>query len=242
VPSFYIPRRTMQQLSEARTEFIAGVRDFVPLIMGIVPFGLICGAAALAAGLTPWQAFSMNWIIFTGSAQIITSQLYGSGAPLLVIIATATIMNLRFMIYATSIGPSLRTLNRKWQVLLAYMMTDQAYALGLMRYMEKGDPRHRHWYLFGVSFAIWLIWQLAGLGGILVGSLIPSGWSMDFILPLTFIAVVVPVITKPAMLHAALAGGIASVALDLPLKLNLIAATGIGILAGVASEKLWNKN
>ena len=232
----------MQQLSEARTEFIAGVRDFVPLIMGIVPFGLICGAAALAAGLTPWQAFSMNWIIFTGSAQIITSQLYGSGAPLLVIIATATIMNLRFMIYATSIGPSLRTLNRKWQVLLAYMMTDQAYALGLMRYMEKGDPRHRHWYLFGISFAIWLCWQLAGLAGILLGSLIPSGWSMDFILPLTFIAVVVPVITKPAMLHAALAGGIASVALNLPLKLNLIAATGVGILAGLASEKLWKQN
>ena len=231
----------MPQVSEARTEFIAGVRDFVPFIMSIVPFGLICGAAALAAGLTPWQAFSMNWIIFTGSAQIITSELYGSGAPILVVVATATIMNLRFMIYGTSIGPSLRSLSTKWQILLAYMMTDQAYAMGLVHFMEKGDPRHRHWYLFGISFAIWLCWQLSGLGGILLGSLVPENWSMDFILPLTFIAIVVPIITRPALLHAALAGGAASVVLNLPMKLNLIAATFIGILAGLISEKLWKK-
>lgn len=227
----------MPQVSNARTELIVGLRAVAPLTMGIIPFGMVCGAAAIAAGLTPWQTVAMNWIIFAGSAQVAATQLLVGGAPILVIISTGAIVNLRFMMYSTSLGPHLRTLSKPWQMLLAYLITDQSYALAIIRYMQPGERRHRHWFLLGISGAIWLCWQSASVAGILLGRLIPQDWPLDFIIPLTFIALVVPLLSSRAMLCAALAGGAASVLLVLPLKLNLIAAALIGIVVGMVCEK-----
>jgi predicted branched-subunit amino acid permease len=232
----------MHHVPNARSEFAAGVRAFMPLTMAIIPLGMVCGAAAVAAGMTAWQAFSMGWVIFAGSAQIVLVQLNSSGAPLAVIIATATLINLRFMMYSASLGPQLGALGKPWRMLLAYLITDQAAVLGIMRYMEPGDRRCRHWYLLGVSGATWLCWQLSSLLGIVLGSLMPQDWSLDFILPLTFISIIVPLLSNRAMLLAGIAGGAAAVLLILPLRLNLIAATLIGVGAGLLAERLgWNK-
>ena len=50
---------------------------------------------------------------------------------------------------------------KRWQIVLAYLVTDQAFALGILHYMRPGERRHRHWYLFGLSAATWLCWQTA---------------------------------------------------------------------------------
>lgn len=228
----------MQQLPNARAEFFAGCRAFVPMLMSIVPFGMVCGAAAVSAGMTPWQAFAMSLVIFAGSAQIAATQLFASGAPLIVIVATAAVVNLRFMMYSASLGPHFRPLKRRWKALFAYLITDQAYALSIVRYMQENEGKNLHWFYFGLASAIWACWQMATIAGILLGSLVPPSWSLDFIVPLTFIAMVVPLLSDRAMLIAAAAGGLASVLLILPLKLNLIAAALIGIAAGLVAEKL----
>jgi len=232
----------MSQVSNERSEFAAGVRAFIPMLMAIVPFGMVCGAAAIAAGMTPWQAFAMSWIIFAGSSQIVAAQLFASGAPILVIICTAAVVNLRFMMYGASIAPHLASLSKRWQFLLSYLLVDLAYAVAILHYMEQGERKYRHWFLLGISIATWACWQIATLFGIFLGSLIPQDWSLDFIIPLTFIAIVVPLLSNRAMLLAGIAGGIASVLLVLPLQLNLIAAAMIGISAGLLAEKLgWAK-
>lgn len=231
----------MQQISTARREFFAGLLACVPLIMGVLPFGMVCGAAAIAAGMTPWQAFAMSWVIFAGSSQIAATQLFASGAPLFVIIATGTIVNLRFLMYSASLAPHFRTLNKRWKTLFAYLLVDQAYALSIGRYIEEDGNPHLHWYYFGLGAALWLCWQAATVAGILLGSLVPADWSLDFIIPLTFISMVVPLLSDRAMLVAAIAGGSAAVLLVLPLKLNLIAAALFGILAGLAWENFGKK-
>ena len=231
----------MPHPSSARSEFLAGLRAFVPMIMANLPFGMVCGAAAIAAGFSPWQAFAMGWMIFAGSAQIAATQLLASGAPLFVAITTGVVINLRFLIYSTSLGPHFAALSGRWRVLLAYLMTDQAYAMTILRYVEPGERTFRHWYYLGISVGTWVCWQLASVAGILLGSLIPPDWSVDFILPLTFISIVVPLFSNPAMLIAGLTGGAASVLLVLPLKLNMIAAAFLGIVAGLLAERLTRK-
>ncbi len=208
------------------------------MLMGIAPFGMVCGAAAVSTGLTPWQAFTMSWVIFAGSSQIAAMQLFASGAPLLIIISTAAVINLRFLMYSASIAPHFRRLNGRWHVLLAYLVTDQAYAQSIAHYLENKENEDLHWYFLGIAGALWVCWQISTVIGILLGSLTPQSWSLDFIMPLTFIAMVVPLLSTRAMLLAAVAGGSASVLLTLPLKLNLIAAALIGIAAGLLAEKL----
>lgn len=230
----------MPQVPDAHAEFFAGCRAFGPMLMSIVPFGMVCGAAAISAGMTPWQAFAMSWVIFAGSAQIAATQLFANGAPLIVIVATAAVVNLRFMMYSASLGPWFRPLAGRWKVLLAYLITDQAYALSIVRYLQENEGKNLHWFYCGLAGAIWACWQLATIAGILLGSLVPASWSLDFIVPLTFIAMVVPLLSDRAMLIAAVAGGLASVLLILPLKLNLVAAALIGIGAGLAAER-WRR-
>lgn len=228
----------MPQVPGERAEFIDGLRAFVPMSMSILPFGLVCGAAASNAGLTTGQALAMSWVIFAGSAQIASTQLFAGGAPLLVILATATIINLRFLMYGASLSRHFGGLSRQWQAAIAYLLTDQAFALTILR--RSADPRqpHLHWFYLGLAGATWVCWQLATIAGILLGSLVPASWSLDFIVPLTFIAMLVPLLTGRAMVLAAVTGGSAAVLLVLPLQLNLIVAALLGVAAGVAAEKL----
>ncbi|EXI91916.1 MAG: Inner membrane protein YgaZ [Candidatus Accumulibacter sp. BA-94] len=228
----------MPQLPGERAEFIDGLRAFVPMSMSILPFGLVCGAAASNAGLTTGQSLAMSWVIFAGSAQIASTQLFAGGAPLLVILATATIINLRFLMYGASLSQHFGGLSRRWQAAIAYLLTDQAFALTVVRRSARPEQPHLHWFYLGLAAATWVCWQLATIAGILLGSLVPPSWSLDFIVPLTFIAMLVPLLSTRAMLLAATTGGSAAVLLVLPLQLNLIAAALLGVVAGMAAEKL----
>lgn len=218
---------------EARTEFFSGLRACAGLLMSIIPFGMVFGAAGIASGMSVGQTFAMSWFIFAGSAQIAATQLLVAGAPLLVVIATGAIVNLRLAMYATSLAPHLRGTSTRFKALVAYLLTDQAYALSLARYIEKPESTQQvHAFYLGIAGGLWLVWQLATLAGIFLGSLVPASWSPDFIIPLTFISLAVPLIKDRAMLAAALTGGLAAVLIDLPMKTNLIAAALLGIIAG----------
>ena len=69
-----------------RLEFIAGLKDELPILLGVSPFGMIYGVLALSAGLPATLAFAMSFVVFAGSAQFVAAQLIGSGAPGIVII------------------------------------------------------------------------------------------------------------------------------------------------------------
>jgi 4-azaleucine resistance transporter AzlC len=227
----------MPQVQGARAEFIAGIRAFMPTSMSILPFGIVCGAAAVSAGMDALQAAAMSILIFAGSAQIAASQLYANSAPWLVILATGVIINLRFLMYAASLSQHFGRLARRQQALIAYLLTDQAFAVTSVHASGRSDPRHLHWFYLGFGAATWLCWQTATVAGIVLGNLVPANWSIDFIVPLTFIAMLVPLLTDLALICAAIAGGLAAVFLVLPLKLNLIVAALLGISVGLFVER-----
>ncbi|GAB1469535.1 AzlC family ABC transporter permease [Chloroflexota bacterium] len=224
-------------MNEAKRNFIEGVRAEVPLLIGVFPFGLIYGALALGAGLSKIESQMMSSMIFAGSSQFVTAQLVNVGAPALVMIVTIAVVNLRHMLYSASLAPYLKDLSLKWKVVLAYFLTDEAYAPSILNY-EKDEPRNnKHWFLLGAGFSLWFIWQVSTAIGIFLGAAIPENWSLDFALPLTFIAMVVPALKKrPAVASALSAGVTALLAYSLPYKLGLILAALVGIAVGTILE------
>lgn len=226
-------------MSKNHAMFWAGVRAEVPILLGGVPFGLIYGVLALGAGMSPLLALLMSCIVFAGSAQFVIAQMVGAGAPGLAIIATATIINLRHALYSASVAPYLRPLRPIWRWTLAYLLTDEAYAVAITRYQDdEGNPAN-HWYFLGAGLALWVAWQLSTAAGIVLGAQIPEDWGLDFTLPLTFIALVVPALTDRAVGLAALTGGaVAVIAYGLPYKLGLILAAVAGIAVGLIAERL----
>jgi 4-azaleucine resistance transporter AzlC len=224
-------------LTSSRAEFIAGLKAQLPIVIGGIPFGMIYGVVALDAGLTAGAAQAMSAIIFAGSAQFVSAQLFGLSTPAVVIIATVAVVNLRHLLYSASIAPYLHDLPSRWKWLLAYLLTDEAYAVAITHYQDGRDNLHKHWFALASGLLEWTAWQLSTAAGIFLGAAVPESWSLDFALPLTFIALVVPALRDRAAVGAALCGGIVAVlAFDLPFKLGLFLAALIGILAGLWLE------
>ena len=225
-------------MSERSKQFWAGARAEIPLLIGVIPFGLIYGALALNAGLSPAEAQMMSSIVFAGSAQFITAQLVHEATPGLVIVLTIAVVNLRHMLYSASMAPYIAALPTRWKAVLSYLLTDEAYAPTILHYERHGTTPHTHWFWLGAGCTLWLFWQLSTAVGIFLGAAIPAAWSLDFALPLTFIAMLVPVLRgRPAIAAALSAGLVALVAFSLPYKLGLILAALVGILVGMVLEE-----
>lgn len=220
-------------MSEQMKNFWAGVRAEVPLLIGVFPFGMIYGALALNAGLSKLASQMMSSIVFAGSSQFITTQLVRDAAPGFVIVLTIAVVNLRHMLYSASLAPHLAFLSTRWKILLSYLLTDEAYAPTIIRYEKDGVQPFSHWFLLGAGFALWFTWQMSTALGIFLGAAIPDSWSLDFALPLTFIAMMVPVLkNRPAIAAALSAGAVALAAHSLPYGLGLIVAALVGIVIG----------
>jgi 4-azaleucine resistance transporter AzlC len=225
-----------------RSEFLAGVRALLPILLGTSPFGMIYGVAAVQAGLPVAVAIGMSLIVFAGSSQFIAAQLFGSGTPGLIIVLTTFVVNLRHMLYSASTAPYVRHLSPLWKYLLAFLLTDEAYAVSITHYEGHASPpaheTHRHWYFLGAGLTLWVSWQISTVVGVLLGQEVPGSWSLDFTLALTFIALLIPVLkSRPAVL-AALAAGVAALAAHgLPYNLGLVLAVLVGIVTGVLVER-----
>lgn len=219
-------------------ELSAGIRSEVPIALGVIPFGLIYGVLAMAAGLTPVQGQAMSAIVFAGSAQFIGAQLMGLGTPLSVLWLTTFVVNVRHVLYSTSLGSDMRHLPRRWRVLLAYLLTDEAYATTAVHYADKSTPlKFKHWFFLGAGLTLWTVWQISTAVGIFLGAEVPNSWSLDFTLALTFIGIVVPNLKSRLVIAVAFsAAGVAVLAYSLPYKLGLMAAALTGIVVGVILE------
>lgn len=199
---------------------------------------MIYGALALGAGLSPAAAQLMSSVVFAGSSQFAAAQLVRDAAPALVIVVTIAMVNLRHMLYSASIAPYIKDLPVRWKSLLAYLLTDEAYAATVIHYQQEGVTSSSHWFFLGAGLALWTTWQVSSALGIFLGASLPESWPLDFALPLTFIAMVMPALKDRPMVAAALSAGVvALLAYSLPYKLGLILAAAAGITVGMLLER-----
>jgi len=221
----------------SRSAFLEGVRDMSPMLIGIVPFGVVCGVGAIAAGASPIAAQAMSMIMFSGAAQIVATQMLVAGAPFAVIVLSCLVVSLRLLMYSAAMAPYLRPLDHRWRSLLAYVLTDQAFARTIQRFRESDDIAASASYFLGSGALLWVVWQLATLLGIVAGQIVPPSWQLEFVVPLCFIAILVPLLNDRVSLLVFAVTAVAAVALDaMPLRLSMICAGLLGIAAGVVAD------
>lgn len=224
--------------SARRDAFFSGVTAILPILLGVFPFGVIVGVAAVEAGLDPVQAIAMSPIVFAGAAQLAAVDLIARDAAPVVIVLTALVINARLAMYSASLAPSLRGLGAWPKALGSYLLTDQAFAVSVTHFQRTDDDLGgRAAYYFGSAIPLWMTWQVSSVLGVFIGSGVPPEWSLDFAIPLVFMALLFPAVKDRGTRRAAVVAGLAAVALiGLPLNLGLLAAAMLGISAGVLSE------
>jgi len=222
-----------------RRPFIAGFLDLAPILVGVFPFGLIAGIAAVDAGLGSIQAFAASPIVFAGAAQLAMMDLIGRDAAPIVIVATALVINARFLMYSAALAPTFRDLGSIRKAYGAFVITDQSFAASVLRFDQVDESlTDRFAYFMGASLGLWGTWLISSLIGVVLGAELPAEWSLDFAIPLVFMALLFPAIKDRGTTIAAVTAAVASVALvSLPLNLGLLVAAAIGLAVGA----IWSR-
>ena len=230
--------------SLARAEFWSGVRDTIPLVIGGIPFGLIFGTLAAPSGLSFAATLAMSAFVFAGSAQFIALGLLAAGTAWPIIVLTTFMVNVRHALYSATLAPYVKRLPQRWQIPLAFWLTDETFVLVANHYRQSDGSPHGHWYYFGSAIFMYLDWQLCTFLGLTLGRLIPNvaAWGLDFAMPVTFIGMMVPYLKdRPMLVSVIVSGLVALIAFPLPNQLGLMLAALAGIAAGLIAETRLKK-
>jgi 4-azaleucine resistance transporter AzlC len=168
-----------------------GIIDVSPLMIPVVPFGIIYGVIGMDLGIGPYMTLGLSIIIFGGASQIVLLQLFSGGASSLVILSSVGAVNARHVLYGAVLSEHLSSLKLSWKIILSYVMTDQAFAVSNNYFKKNNRDSNQHYHLLGSGFTCWTIWQLSTVLGIVLGSIVPEELGLSFTISLTFLALLI---------------------------------------------------
>jgi predicted branched-subunit amino acid permease len=211
------------------------VRDTLPVVLAYAPFGLALGATLAATHLPSWIAWASSPLLFGGAAQLLAVQMLDAGAGAVLVVLGALVVNARMLLYSAALAPHTADWRARWRWLAAYFMADPVYALAITRFTgtDTDDPRARLRYFFTVGLVMWPAWLGLTGAGVLLGGVLPPSLRLDLAAPLTFLLLMLPMLTsRPACAAAVTGGTVAVAASGLPLGLGLLAGAAAGIAVG----------
>ena len=222
--------------------FLKGIKDVSPLMIPVVPFGIIFGVLAIELGFNGYTTMGMSIIIFGGASQIIFLQLFSAGASSLIILSSVGAVNSRHLLYGAVLSEHLSDLKLSWKIIISYFLVDQAFVVS-NNYLKKNNNKNKHFHLFGAGVTCWLIWQITTYFGIILGSVIPDKLGLTFAIPLTFLALLVNDFRKIVNVIVILVSGtIATLGYQIiPFKAYVIIASLSGLIVAYILTKMMNK-
>ena len=222
--------------------FVRGFIDVIPLLIPVVPFGIIFGAIGIELGFGPYVTYATSIIIFSGASQIVFFQLLSAGASSLVAITSSSVISTRHLLYGAVVNQYLGNLSIYWKLGLSYILTDQAFAVSNEYFKKNNNEKFKHYYLLGSGITLWIVWQLTTIIGILLGSIVPEELGLTFTIPLTFLALLINYFRKIDHLIVIIISGILSIIFyDAPFKSYIIFSSLVSLLIAYLIVKMRKK-
>lgn len=223
---------------ELRRGFVA----MVPLWAGVVPFAVAFAVIAVGAGLSLIEIVALSAVLFAGSAQLAVVSMVSAGAGIGAVTVTVLLLNLRHVLYGISLRPYLPEKGSIPRPLLAFVLTDEAYGVAMHAYQQS---RWSEAFLLGAGLSLYVVFNLATVVGALMGAALPDPKSLglDFIFPLSFLALLFPLLhTRRHVAVAGVAGGLALTAGRVAgsgptIVLATVLAAGLGVLLDARARR-----
>lgn len=216
-----------------------GFMQALPFILVLLPFGMLFGVVASDAGLDLGKTMGFTVLVLAGASQFTAVQLLSDHAPALIVVISAVAVNLRMAMYSASLVPWLGTAKPRDRAWVSYVLIDQTYALAIQHFERNPGLSipQRLGYFLGAALATCVPWFAAAALGAVMGRAIPESWALDFAVPVTFIALIAPMLRNLPHLVAALVAVIAALVFAfLPSGLGLFVAAPLAMAAGAMTE------
>ena len=137
---------------------VKGIADVSPLMIPVVPFGIIYGVIGMELGLSAYMTFGMSIIVFGGASQIVLLQLFSGGASTFITITSVGAVNSRHLLYGAVFSEYLSHLKITWKIILSYVIIDQAFAVSNTYFKKNKKDEFKHYHLLGAGFTCWTVW------------------------------------------------------------------------------------
>ncbi len=189
-----------------------GLIDAAPVLIAILPVGLLFGALSAAQGLTVLDAVLMSATMYAGASQLVAIDLFGQAIPFWAIVLSVFAVNFRHILYSAALTPIIRGERWPTKVGVFALLVDPQFAMAERRH-ERGHPFSKAWY-FAFGLALYSIWIATSWIGASFGQLIrdPDALALDMIFPIYFLGLVMgfrkrahwaPVVLVSAVVSAA---------------------------------------
>lgn len=221
-------------------EFFSGFKKTLPLVIGMIPFGLAYGILGVQAELSVMEVALMSLVVFAGSSQFMAVQMISQDASFGFIVLSTFLINLRHVLMGLSLSVYLNKLKTGWLSLLSFGLTDESYAVTIDHYQKSKTSEGNPWFMLGSCLSVYFFWLVFSIIGGLLGNSIkdPLSWGLDFAMPATFLSILIPQIVSIRILAVVVISGICAVAayIIVPGKWYIIIATVVAVTAGTAME------
>ena len=226
-------------MSNKSKNFFKGIKDTSPLMIPVVPFGIIFGAIGVELDFDPIMIYATSLIIFGGASQIVFLQLLSGGASTLVAITSVGIINSRHLLYGAVLSEYLSKLSLFKKLFISYFIVDQGFAVSNIYLKKNSNQSFNYYHLIGSGITLWFCWQVATVVGIFLGSIVPEALGLKFAIPLTFIAIIINELRKFDHLLVMIISGLAATLFyNAPFKSYIMISPLIGLFTAYIILKL----
>lgn len=210
--------------------FRQGFKSMLPIVPGILPFGAVMGTVSADAGLSFFQTVGMNVIVFAGASQVAAVDLMKHQAAVWVVVATGLIINLRFLLYSAALSPVVNQENFLTKFISAFCLTDQSYAVMSAQQDKFKTNAEAVEYYLGSCLCMVMAWHSSVIAGYIFGNFAPNSISLDYAIPLSFVALVLPTFKNRNYIIVAIFSSLVSLLFhNLPYRVGLMATALLGI-------------
>ncbi|WP_241573964.1 AzlC family ABC transporter permease [Rosenbergiella nectarea] len=169
-------------------EFLRGATTVIPVMIGVLPFGLLLGAQAAQKGLSVGLLSLMTGLNFAGGSEFAAVALWSSPPHLITIVLVSMLVNSRHLV----MGAYLSHLPRRKVLPDLFFMCDESWALAMAdatrRRAAGQDPAFSLSFYCGLAVMLWTVWLASTTVGALIGPALGdiSRWGFDMAFPAVF--------------------------------------------------------
>ncbi len=197
------------------------------IVASVVGFGLVFGLTARGAGFSVAEAVAFSVIVFAGASQFAAVGMVAAGYAWPVIVLLTGLVNARHALYAAVLAPWLHDRPRGERMVMAHVLTDEAFALSLVHFHRLGFTDRRGYWLAAIG-GVFVPWNLATLAGYLGGDAVPNPrlLGLDVVFPAAMAGLAVGLATGRREVVALGAG------VMIALAVGLAVDPRVGVVAG----------
>jgi len=184
-------RKNHNSITFTRNGMTHGFIKCVPVGLGVFAYGLVFGMLAVQAGMSPLQAQLMSLMVFAGASQLMALEFWGPHLPVLTIVLTTLVVNLRHLLMGAAMRDWLVRISPGKSYFSLFFMTDESWALSVKE-MDSGKKDAA--FLLGSGLCIYFFWNFSTFMGSSMTFWIdryladPSVLGLDFAFTAVFIA------------------------------------------------------